>query len=186
MIKKVFLVLAAAVVLLVVVAALQPNEYLVSRSASIAAPPEVVFAQVNDLHKWQEISPWAKLDPTAKMTYEGPSAGTGAAVTWAGNSQVGEGRMTITESRPHELISMKLDFVKPFASTATARYSFNPKGDQTLVTWSMTGQKNFVSKVVCLFMNMDKMIGGQFEEGLANLKAVAEGVTRRPAGSSRT
>jgi hypothetical protein len=186
MLKKILISLAALVVVFLVVAALQPNEYRVARTASISAPPAVVFAQLNDLHKWQEISPWAKLDPAAKNTFEGPAAGPGAVLAWTGNSEVGEGRMTITESRPNELIKMRLEFVKPFASTAITEFSFEPKGGQTAVTWTMSGQKNFISKAFCLFVNMDKCLGGQFEDGLANLKAAAESRSKPSAGVPQT
>ena len=113
-----------------------------------------------------------------KKTYEGAAAGTGAVYTWAGNSQAGSGRATITESRPSELIRIRLEFVKPFAATNTAEFTFKPEGDRTAVTWSLTGTRNFMFKAVGLFMNMDKMVGGQFEEGLAQLKSVAEAAPR--------
>jgi hypothetical protein len=129
---------------------------------------------VNDFHNWTAWSPWAKLDPAMKQTYEGAPAGTGAVSTWAGNKDVGEGRMTIIESRPSELIRIKLEFFKPFAATNTAEFTFKPAGDQTAVTWSMAGEKNFMAKAFGLFMNMDKMIGDDFEKGLANLKSVTE------------
>jgi hypothetical protein len=134
---------------------------------------------VNDFHKWEEWSPWAKLDPAAKATFEGPSAGTGAIFRWAGNKEVGEGSMTITESRPSDLIRIRLEFLKPFAATNTAEFTFKPEGDQTAVTWSMAGQNNFMSKAICLFMDRDKMVGGKFEEGLAAMKSIAEAVPRQ-------
>ena len=110
----------------------------------------------------------------ARRRYEGAPAGTGAVYKWAGNNEVGEGRMTMTESRPSDLIRIKLEFLKPFAGTSTAEFTFKPEGDQTAVTWSMFGRNNFIAKAVCLFMSMDKMIGGQFEKGLAQMKSVAE------------
>ena len=174
MLKKILLILAVLVVGFVIVAALQPPTYQVARSTTIAAPPAVVFAQVNDLHKFQTWSPWAKLDPAAKYTYGGPPAGVGAVFNWAGNSKVGEGRMEITESRPHELVRIKLDFIEPFASTAMTDYTFKSENNQTTVTWSMAGNQNFMSKAFGLIMSMDKMIGQDFEKGLANLKSVAE------------
>jgi hypothetical protein len=128
MIKILLIALAIIVVVFVIVVALQPAEYRVVRIASVSAPPAVVFAQVNDLHKFQTWSPFTKLDVAAKNTFEGPPAGIGALLIWAGNAQVGEGRMRITESRPNDLIRMKLDFVKPFASTATAEFTFKPEG----------------------------------------------------------
>src|SRR6266481_1524288 len=135
MIKKILLGLVIIVVLLLVVIALQSSTYHVERTATINAPAPVVFAQVNDFHHWDAWSPWAKLDPAMKQTFEGAPSGTGAIYTWAGNSKVGEGRMTITESRPDELIRMTLDFLKPFASTASTEFTFKPQGNQTAVTW---------------------------------------------------
>jgi uncharacterized protein YndB with AHSA1/START domain len=171
MIKKILLVLAVLLVVFLGIVALQPADFRVVRSATIAAAPAAVFAQVNDMHKWQTWSPWAKLDPAAKNTFEGPPAGTGATFAWAGNSAVGEGRMTVTESRPDERVRFRLDFLKPMAATSTAEFTFKPDGKQTVVTWSMEGKNNFLAKAFCLFMNMDKMVGGQFEQGLANLNA---------------
>jgi len=179
MVKSILIALGVMVVVLVVVAALRPAEYRVERSATVAAPPAVVFAQVNDLHKFQAWSPWAKLDPAAKSTFEGPSAGTGAVFVWAGNSKIGAGRMTIIESRPEEMIRMRLDFLKPLAGTSTAEFSFKPAGDQTAVIWSMAGRHNFAGKAIGLFMSMDKMIGGMFEQGLASLNAVSQTAARK-------
>ena len=175
MLKIILIALVVVVIGFVLVVAMQPSEFRIVRSATILAPPPAVFAQVNDFHKWEAWSPWAKLDPAAKATFEGPSAGTGAIFKWAGNKEVGEGSMMITESRPSDLIRIRLEFLKPFAATNTAQFSFNPAGNQTVVTWSMEGRNNFIAKAVCLFMNMDKMVGGQFEKGLANMKSIVEG-----------
>ena len=176
---KIFLAGAVvAVAALAAVVALRPSDFRVERSAVVAAPPAVVFAQVNDLHKWEAWSPWAKLDPAAVQSFEGPEAGTGAAMVWSGNLQVGEGRMTITESRPSELIRFRLDFVRPFAGTNTAVFTFTPQGEGTRVTWTMSGTQNFVAKAFCMFIDMDKMVGGQFERGLAQMKSVAEAAAR--------
>jgi hypothetical protein len=173
-VKKLLIVLALIAIVLVIVVALQPSQYRVERTATIAAPAPVVFAQVNDFHNWEAWSPWAKIDPAMKQTYEGAAAGTGAIYRWAGNTEVGEGRMTISESRPGDLIRVSLEFLKPFASTATAEFTFKPQGDQTVVTWSMTGGRNFMAKAVHLVLNIDRLIGEQFEKGLAQMKAVAE------------
>ncbi len=177
MLIKVLIALAAIIIVLVVVVAMQPSEFRVARTANISAPAPAVFAQVNDFHRWQAWSPWARLDPVMKQTFEGAPAGTGAVYTWAGNHEVGEGRTTITESRANDLIRIKLEFVRPFASTNTAEFTFKPEGTQTAVTWSLIGEKNFMAKAVHLVMNMDKMVGGQFEEGLARMKSVVEGST---------
>ncbi len=166
--------LATIVVVLVIIIGLQPPEFRVTRSATMAAPPADVFARVNDFHNWDDWSPWAKLDPACQFTFDGPAAGNGAVFAWSGNDQVGEGRMTILESRPNELVRIKLDFIKPFESTATSEFTFKPEGDGTMVTWSMYGENNFLSKAFCLFMNMDKMLGAEFEKGLASMKAIVE------------
>ena len=183
MIKKILLGLVVFIVLLVVVfvciVALQPSHYRIERSANINAPASVVFAQVNDFHKWEAWSPWAKIDPAMKQTYEGASSGTGAIYTWAGNNQVGEGRMTITESHPNDLIKIKLEFIKPWSATNATDFAFKPQGNQTAVTWTMNGDNNFMGKAFGLFMNMDKMVGGDFEKGLAQMKSVAETVAKQ-------
>lgn len=174
MTKKILIAIGVIVIVFLIVVALQPAEFRVVRSANMSAAPAVVFAQVNDFHKWEAWSPWEKLDPALKRTYEGPAEGTGAIYRWVGNNQVGEGSMTITESRPSDLIRMKLEFLKPFASTADTEFTFKPEGNQTAVTWSMAGKNNFMAKAMCLFMKMDKMIGGQFEQGLAQMKSLVE------------
>ena len=179
MLLKILIALVAVVAAFAAFVALQPSEYRIARSATIAAPAPDVFAQVNDFHKWDAWSPWAKLDPNAKTTFEGASAGEGAIFTWAGNREIGEGRMSLTQTRPVELIRIRLDFVQPMAGTSTAEFTFKPEGDRTAVTWAMFGQNNFVSRAICLFMNQDKMLGGYFEKGLENLRAVAEAAIRR-------
>lgn len=183
MFKKIFLGFVVVLVLgagiLSIVIAMQPAEYSVQRQATIAAPPAEVFAHVNDFHKWDAWSPWAKADPAAKNTFEGPTEGTGAILKWSGNSEVGEGMMTITESRPHELIRIKLEFFKPFAGTATTEFTFKGEGDQTAVTWNMHGKNEFIGKAMCLVMNMDKMIGDKYVEGLANLKSISEAPAKK-------
>ena len=160
------------------VVATRPSEFRVVRSTIIAAPAPVIFAQVNDFHRWDAWNPWAKVDPAMKQTYEGAPAGVGAVYTWAGNREAGEGRMTIIESRPNDLIRVRLEFLKPFAGTSIATFTFKPEGAGTLVTWSMAGENNFIAKAVHLVMDMDKMIGGNFEKGLAQMKTVAEAAAR--------
>ena len=160
--------------------AMQPDEFAVERSTTVAAPPQMVFDQVNDFHKWQAWSPWAKLDPMAKNTFEGPESGEGAKFSWAGNDQVGEGRMEIAESRAPEHIKIDLEFIKPFAAKNVTLFTFAPEGDSTKVTWNMSGKNNFIGKAMCLFMNMDKMVGGDFEKGLAAMKVKAE--VKEPIG----
>ena len=170
----ILLALALVAILLLVVIAGQPDEFKLVREAKISAPREKIFPHVNDLHAWEAWSPWAKLDPNAKNSFEGPASGVGAAMAWAGNKKVGEGRMTITESQATELIGFRLDFVKPFKATNTAEFAFRAEGNQTRVTWSMAGQSNFFFKIFGLLMNCEQMAGKDFEKGLASLKAVAE------------
>ncbi len=174
MLKKILIGLAALVALFLVVVALQPTEFRVERAATIAAAPADVFVQVNDLHKWDAWSPWAKLDPNAKIAFAGPEAGQGAAMTWTGNDKVGEGRMTIVESRPNEAVNLKVDFVKPFEGTSMSEFAFKPEGESTVVTWTMSAHHNFLEKAFCLVMNGKKMIGDPMEKGLAKMKFVLE------------
>jgi hypothetical protein len=174
MLKFILLGLVAVLAILAVVISLRPEDFRVSRSATIAAPAPVVFEQVNDLHKWDAWSPWAKVDPNAKQTFGGPAAGVGSSFHWSGNNQVGEGTMTITESRPNELVRMNLEFVRPFKGTNTVDFTFQPQAGQTLVTWTMTGKNNFIGKTIGLFMDCEKMCGDQFEKGLADIERVAE------------
>lgn len=168
------LILAAVAVLFVLIVSRRPADFQVTRSALMAAPASIVFEQVNNLKKWDAWSPWAKLDPNANNVFQGPEAGVGAVMRWAGNSKVGEGSMTIVASQPSELIRFKLAFLKPFKATNSAEFTFQTEGEQTLVTWRMSGTNNFIGKVMGLFMNCDAMVGGQFEQGLAAIKAIVE------------
>jgi uncharacterized protein YndB with AHSA1/START domain len=174
MFKKILLALVVIIAVFAVVVAMQPSDFRVARSAVIDAPPAAVFDQINDLHKWQQWSPWAKLDPNSKSTFEGPVSGKGAIFEWSGNSDVGEGKMTITESVPNDRVKFRLDFVKPFAGTNDAQFNLEPQGTGTRVTWVMSGEKNFLFKAVGLFMDCDKMLGPQFDKGLARLKSIVE------------
>jgi len=179
MLEIILIALAVIVVAFLIVVTMQPAQYRVARSATVAAPAQAVFAQVNDFHKWEAWNPWGKIDPAMKYSYEGAPVGTGAVYSWVGNKEVGEGRMTITESRPSDLIQIKMEFFKPFAGNSIAEFTFKPEGNQTAVTWSMTGENNFMAKAIHLFINMDKMIGGQFEKGLAQIKSLVEAPARR-------
>lgn len=176
--RKTLLIALAVVVCLVavflLVVAMQPSEFRVTRSATIAAPPPDVFPHINNLRKWNEWSPWAELDPNAEDSFEGPDEGEGAVLRWAGNEEVGEGSMTITESRPYELVAMRIEFVKPYEDACDTTFKLEGDGDQTRVTWDMQGQNNFIAKAMCLFMDIDEMVGGQFEQGLANLSRAVE------------
>jgi uncharacterized protein YndB with AHSA1/START domain len=170
----ILLALAFIAILFIIIVAGQPDKFIVLRSTKISAPPEKIFPHVNDLHNWNAWSPWAKLDSNAKNSFEGAASGTGAAMAWAGNAKVGVGKMTITESKPVESICFRLDFEKPMKATNTAEFTFKNEGGQTVVTWSMSGTNSFGGKIFGLLMNCDKMIGGQFEKGLASLKATVE------------
>jgi hypothetical protein len=177
MLKWTLAAFAAVVVIFLIFVALQPTDFKVERSATLRAPAPAAFAQVNDFQNWQAWSPWEKIDPALKRQYEGPKAGTGAVYAWQGNPEVGEGRMTITESRPGELVRIRLEFFKPMAAVNTTEFRFRPAGEDTAVTWTMTGQNNYLSKMFCLFVDMDRMVGGMFDQGLSQMKTVLE---RRP------
>lgn len=180
MLKKILIGIGAAFVLLLVVIALQPPTFHIERSISMAAPPEVAFAQVNDFHAWKAWSPWEKLDPNMQRSFDGPSSGVGAKYAWVGNKEVGEGRMTIEKSTPGQEVAIKLEFLKPFAATNTATFTFSKAGDGSKATWAMDGEKNFMAKAFHLFMSMDKMIGPDFERGLAAMKTSAEAAAKAP------
>ena len=174
MLKITLIGIAVIVVAVLVFAATRPNTFRVQRSASIKAPPEKIFAFINDFHSWDIWSPWEKIDPALKRTFSGAPSGKGAMYAWEGNSKVGSGSMEITESSPPGKILIKLDFIKPFEGHNITDFTLEPKGDTTDVTWLMHGPVPYVGKIMHMFMNMDKMVGGQFETGLANLKAAAE------------
>jgi uncharacterized protein YndB with AHSA1/START domain len=170
----ILLALAFIALLFIIVITGQPDEFTVSRSAKISAPPEKVFPHVNNLHQWEAWSPWAKLDPNAKNTFAGPASGAGASMAWDGNNKVGAGKMTVTESQPGEFVRLRLDFERPMKATNAVEFSFTPEGGQIAVRWSMAGKNCFMGKVFGLLMNCEKMCGCQFEKGLASLKTVAE------------
>ena len=179
MLVKILGAVAAVLGALAVAIALQPSSYTVARKQTIAAPQADVFAMINDFHKWEAWSPWAKLDPKMKTTYEGAAAGNGAVYKWVGDSKVGEGVMTVTESQPNERVKIKLDFLAPFASSSMTEFTVKPDGDKVTVEWSMAGNSDFMSKAYSLFAGgMDKAIGPDFEKGLAQMKAAAEGAKK--------
>ena len=170
----ILLTLAFIAILIFIQIAGQSDDFIVTRTATFAAPPDQIFPHVNDLHLWKAWSPWAKLDPNAKSTFSGAESGVGAAMAWDGNGKVGTGKMTITASQPAEFIHLRLEFQKPMLATNTAEFTFRPAGNQTVVTWTMQGQCNLTGKIFGLFMNCEKMCGGQFEQGLASLKSLTE------------
>lgn len=170
----ILLAVAIVVVLFAIIVASRPSDFRISRTARLNAPVDVIFENVNDFHKWDAWSPWAKMDPNAKNSFAGPPSGPGATMSWAGNNKVGEGRMTIAESQPGQFIRIKLEFFKPFKATHQAEFTFKTEGNQTAVTWTMSGRNNFVGKAIGMLMSCDKMIGGQFEQGLASLNSVTQ------------
>lgn len=174
MIKLVLMVLAALLAGLLIYAFLQPDSFRVERSALVKAPPEKIFALVNDFHAWEAWSPWEKIDPTIKRTYGGASAGKGAIYEWSGNKDIGQGRMEIVESAPPAKVLLKLDFVTPFEAHNMVEFLLETQGDSTRVTQAMYGPSPFISKLMGLFFNMDKMVGDKYDEGLASIKAIAE------------
>jgi uncharacterized protein YndB with AHSA1/START domain len=174
MVKIVILVVFALVAGVLIAAAMRPSEFSVQRSVSIQAPADKIFAMVNDFHQWPAWSPWEHLDPTMKRTLGGAASGPGAIYAWDGSSKVGAGRMEIKEATAPSRIGIQLDFIRPFEGHNVTDFTFTPRGDSTEVTWLMHGPSPFISKLMGLFVNMDTMIGKDFEAGLANLKAAAE------------
>ena len=179
MIKKILLGLVAVVALILIVAAFQPGEFQVTRSATIAASPAALFEQVNDHRKFAAWNPWGKIDPNVKNTFTGPATGVGSVFSWQGNRDVGAGSSTIIESKPGELVRLRMEWKEPMEGTSTVDFTFKPLGDKTVMTWHMYGPNTYVGKVMCLFMSMDKMVGGQFEKGLAELKALVESPAKK-------
>jgi hypothetical protein len=180
MLKKILIAVVAVLLVLVVFIATRPAHFRVERSAQVNAPAAAVFPLIDDFHNWPKWSPWEKLDPGMKKTYSGAPAGTGAQYSWAGNDKAGEGRMTITESKPSELVALKLEFLKPFAATNRATFELTPSGTGTRVKWAMEGSNGFLAKAFCLVMDMDSLVGKDFEEGLANLNKLAQAAPAAP------
>ena len=167
-------VIAILVVAVLIYAATRPDRFRIERSASIKAPPERIFSLLNSFHQWEAWSPWEKVDPAIKRTYSGAESGRGATYAWQGNKNIGEGCMEIIESTPNSRLAIKIDFLKPFEAHNTVEFTLEPQGDTTKVTHAMFGPTPFISKVMGLFFNMEKMVGPKFEEGLASVKAIAE------------
>ncbi len=174
MIKKILIGIAAVIVLFAAYIALLAPDVYFERTVTIAAPAPVVFEQVNDFRKWEAWSPWAKLDPNSKAEFSGPPAGVGTAMKWSGNDKVGEGKMTLIESKPAERINIRVDFVKPFEGTSNSQFFFKPAGNQTQVTWAITGENNFIGRAMCLVFNMQKEMQETMDKGLSSMKQVAE------------
>ena len=174
MLKKIALVIVALIGLVLILALTKPSAFSVERRITIKAPPEKVFALVNDFHHWPEWSPWEKLDPGMKRAHRGATSGVGAVYAWDGNDKVGAGRMEITAAQAPAKVNIKLDFIRPFEGNDITVFSLQPKDQETEFVWTMSGPMPFVSKLMSVFVSMDSMIGKDFETGLANLKALAE------------
>jgi hypothetical protein len=166
-------VVVVLVVAVVIYAATRPDEFRIERTARIKAAPDKIQAHLTDFKAWRGWSPWEALDPALTRQYSGAATGKGAVYAWEGNGKVGAGRMEILDAPPGKVV-IKLDFIKPFEGHNTAEFTLTPDGDGTRVTWAMFGARPLMAKVMCLFMDMDKMVGGSFETGLASLKGLAE------------
>jgi uncharacterized protein YndB with AHSA1/START domain len=174
MIKTITLVVVLLIAALLIYAATRPDSFRIQRSTTIKAPPEKIFPLINDFEGWRAWSPWENLDPALKRSYSGPKSGKGAVYAWEGNNDVGHGRMEIDESSAPSRIVIKLDFLKPFEAHNIAEYTLAKQGDATNVTWAMHGPSPYLAKLLGVFCSMDGMVASKFEEGLANLKALAE------------
>jgi hypothetical protein len=180
-IKKILLALVVVFVAFIAAIALRPSTFTVERSIEIAAPSDIPYGLVADLHKWSAWSPWEQIDPDMKRTFEGPEAGVGASYHWdSESSDVGEGKMTVTEATPNQSVGIELEFIRPWEETNQVEFTFAPAGDKTKVTWRMDGALNFASKAVDMFVGLDSMVGPDFEKGLAAMKARAEEEAKKP------
>lgn len=174
MFKKIVLALIAVVAVILIVAATRPGSFRLERTTTIDAKPAKVFALLNDFHQWPAWSPWEHKDPAMKRTYGAKTKGVGAEYAWDGNGQVGKGSMTIAESVPSSRIAVNLNFERPMVAQNLIEFTIKANGKTSEVTWAMSGPVPYIGKVIHLFVSMDKMVGKDFDEGLANLKAAAE------------
>ena len=174
MIKTIATVLALLIAAILIYAATKPDSFRIERSTTIKAPSEKVFALINDYKQWEAWSPWEKIDPALKRTYSGAASGVGAIYEWSGNKDIGQGRMEIVESTPSTKVSLKLDFITPFEAHNMVDFTLTQQGDTTTITQAMYGPSPYMSKLMTIFFSMEKMVGGKYEEGLANIKAIAE------------
>lgn len=174
MFRKLLLVLAILIVAFVGYVATRPAHYEVVRSATVDAPPQIVFAQVNDFGNWSDWSPWMDVDPDMEISLSGADSGVGAEYHWVGNAEAGEGHMEIIESRPYEHVGIDLDFIKPFAASSKIAFDLEAEGSGTRVSWGMSGDHDFAGKLFSLFMDMDASIGSDFDKGLSRIKEISE------------
>ena len=174
MIKTLALAVVALVAAVLLYAATRPDTFRVERSVTIQAPPDKVFALINDFHQWERWSPWENIDPAIRRSYSGAASGKGAVYEWSGNNEVGHGRMEIVESSAPSKAVLQIHFIKPFEARNTVEFTLAAQGGATTVTQAMYGPSPFISKLMGLFFSMDKMVGEKYEQGLATLKAIAE------------
>lgn len=174
MLKTIAIIIAVLIAAVLIFAATKPDTFRVQRAASIKAPPERIFPLINDFNRWSAWSPWEKKDPAMKRTFGAATSGKGAVYAWEGNKDVGQGRMEIAESVVPSRITLKLDFMKPFEAHNLVEFTLEPKGDATSITWAMQGDTPYFAKIIHVFFDMDKMVGKDFEAGLATLKSIAE------------
>lgn len=184
MLKKIVAVLVVVLLGLVGFIASRPDTFEVKRSLEMKAPPEVIYAQVSDFHAWAAWSPWEKIDADLKKTFDGPASGVGAFYAWEGE-KTGAGNMKITEAKPGESLGLDLNFMKPFEAHNRTEFTFMKHGEGTVVTWSMKGTNSFGSKAAGVFMNMDKMVGGDFEKGLAAMATASEQAASAAAAAAK-
>lgn len=174
MLKKIALAVFVLIAGLLAFAATRPDSFSVQRTTTIQAPPEKIFALINDFRQWPQWSPWEQLDPSMQRSYSGPASGLGAVYGWSSEGKAGAGRMEITDAVPSGKVTIRLDFSKPFAAHNTAEFTLEPEGTATKVTWRMFGPSPLIAKVMGLFFSMDDMVGKDFEAGLAKMKQVAQ------------
>ena len=174
MLKKILLVVVALVAAVCLYAATLPDHFTVRRSILIKAPPELIFPLIDNVHRWREWSPYEGRDPAMLRSYSGPDSGVGATYAWDGNAKVGSGSMEITVAQPPSTVTLALHFIKPFKVDDIAQFTLQPTDGGTEVVWTLSGPMLYVSKLMSVFFNLDRMIGGDFEAGLARLKALAE------------
>jgi uncharacterized protein YndB with AHSA1/START domain len=174
MFKKILIGVVIVIGLILLFALTKPASFSVVRTTTVKAPPEAIYPFLDDFHKWSAWSPWEKMDPSMNRSYEGPQNGKGAVYAWDGNGQVGKGRMEITDAVPSSKVDLNLDFTAPMETHNKVEFALTPHGDSTEVTWTMSGDNNYLSKVMQVFVSMDSMVGGDFESGLRDLKASAE------------
>jgi len=175
MIKTIAIIAAVLIVGVLIFAATKPDTFRVVRTTTVDAPPETIYPLINDFHQWNAWSPFEQLDPAMVRTHSGAAFGEGAIYEWEGNRDAGSGRMEITDSTPDRSVTIQLDFTKPFEAHNTAEFTLEPRGDSTIVTWAMHGPNLYIGKLMSVFVSMDRMIGTEFETGLANLKTIGEG-----------